>query len=134
MKATEPMDSGASARVRAIRGAITVESNTREAILQATGELLGAIMGANEFTPSDIVSAIFTMTADLDAVFPAEAARDIGWNLVPLLCTREIDVPGSLASCIRVMVHVETPRSRAAIQHVYLREAVRLRPDLTSPQ
>lgn len=121
-------------RVRAIRGAITVEANDRAAILQATGELLGAIMGANDLDTEDIVSAIFTMTADLDAVFPAEAARDIGWNQVPLLCTREIDVPGSLPRCIRVMVHVETARSRDRIQHVYLRDAVRLRPDLTSPQ
>jgi len=129
-----PMEPGATARVRAIRGATTVESNSREAILQATGELLGAIMGANDFAPNDIVSAIFTMTADLDAVFPAEAARGIGWTKVPLLCTREIDVPGALPACIRVMVHVETALSRDAIQHVYLREAVRLRPDLTSPQ
>lgn len=121
-------------RVRAIRGAITVGSNDRAAILQATGELLGAIMGANELITDHIISAIFTMTADLDAVFPAEAARDIGWHQVPLLCTREIDVPGSLPLCIRVMVHVETARSRDRILHVYLREAVRLRPDLTSPQ
>ncbi|MBM3269388.1 MAG: chorismate mutase [Candidatus Sericytochromatia bacterium] len=121
-------------RLQAIRGAITVPANERQPILQATGELLGAILGANGLVADDIVSAIFTMTGDLDAVFPAEAARDIGWNQVPLLCCREIDVPGSLPRCVRVMVHVETPRDRAAIQHVYLREATRLRPDLSSPQ
>ena len=121
-------------RVRAIRGATTVEANDRAAILQATGELLGAIIGANELDTEQIISAIFTMTADLDAVFPAEAARDIGWHHIPLICTREIDVPGSLPRCIRVMAHVETTRQRDAITHVYLREAVKLRPDLTSPQ
>lgn len=121
-------------RVRAIRGATTVDQNDRAAILQATGELLGAIMGANALDTDHIISAIFTVTADLDAAFPAEAARDIGWHQVPLLCTREIDVPGSLRLCVRVMVHVETTRSRDRIQHVYLREAVRLRPDLSSPQ
>lgn len=120
--------------VRAIRGAITVPSNDRGAILEATGELLGALMDANKLTPEDLISAVFTMTADLDAVFPAEAARDIGWNQVPLLCTREIDVPGSLPRCIRVMVHTETSATRDRIQHVYLRDATRLRPDLTSPQ
>lgn len=120
--------------LRAIRGAITVPRNERASILQATGELLGTIMGANELAAGDVVSAIFTMTGDLDAVFPAEAARDIGWNQVPLLCCREIDVPGSLPGCIRVMVHVLTARDRDRIQHVYLREATRLRPDLTSPQ
>ncbi len=120
--------------LRAIRGAVTVEANDRAAILHATGELLGAILGANDLHAEDIVSAIFTMTADLDAVFPAEAARDIGWNQVPLLCCREIAVPDSLPRCIRVMVHVQSPRDRGDIQHIYLRDATRLRPDLSSPQ
>lgn len=91
-------------------------------------------MGANTLGVDDLISAVFTMTEDLDAAFPAEAAREIGWNLVPLLCAREIAVPGSLSLCIRVIVHVETERSRDEIVHIYLREAAGLRPDLSWAQ
>ena len=120
--------------MRAIRGAITVDGNLRDAILEATSELLLAITAANDLDAADVVSAIFTMTADLDAAFPAEAARQLGWSQVPLLCTREIPVPGSLPRCIRVLLHAEMDRPRDKVMHVYLREAVRLRPDLSSAQ
>lgn len=121
-------------RVRAIRGAITVTENTRPAILTATRELLEGLIASNGLEPDELISAHFTMTPDLDAVFPAEAAREMGWNHVPLLCMSEIGVPGALPRCIRVMVHTYTPRAASEIRHLYLREAVRLRPDLDSPQ
>lgn len=121
-------------RVRAIRGAITVEANTREAILSATRELLGTLITANQITAEDLISAYFTMTPDLNAAFPAEAARDMGWNHVPLLCMSEIGVPGSLPACVRTMIHTYTALEAGVIRHVYLREAVRLRPDLSQPQ
>lgn len=121
-------------RIRAIRGATTVEGNSREAILGATRELIQQVVERNALALDDLVSAIFTMTPDLDAVFPAEAAREMGWNQIPLLCTREIGVPGSLPQCVRIMLHTYTPLPPEQVQHVYLREAVRLRPDLSSPQ
>ncbi|HEY9855275.1 MAG TPA: chorismate mutase [Stenomitos sp.] len=121
-------------RVRAIRGAITVSENTREAILSATRELLTGLIEGNGLEPDELISANFTMTPDLNAVFPAEAAREMGWNHVPLLCMSEIGVPGALPRCVRVMVHTYTAREANQIKHLYLREAVRLRPDLTSPQ
>lgn len=121
-------------RIRAIRGAITVEANTREAILAATRELVQAVVERNALSLDDMVSAIFTLTADLDAAFPAEAARELGWNQVPLLNACEIPVPGSLPSCVRLLLHTYTERPAEAIQHVYLRDAVRLRPDLSAPQ
>lgn len=121
-------------RVRAIRGAITVTENTRPAILAATRELLEGLIASNGLEPDELISAHFTMTPDLDAVFPAEAAREMGWNHVPLLCMSEIGVPGALSRCIRVMVHTYTPRAASEIRHLYLREAHRLRPDLDSPQ
>lgn len=121
-------------RVRAIRGAITVEANDRDAILSATRELIQTLIARNALELDDLVSAIFTMTPDLDAAFPAEAAREMGWNQIPLLCTREIGVPGSLPRCIRIMLHTYTELAPGAIQHVYLRDAVRLRPELSFPQ
>ncbi len=121
-------------RVRAIRGAVTVEANTRESILSATRELVQAVVERNSLSLDDMVSAIFTMTADLDAVFPAEAAREMGWNQVPLLNAREIPVPGSLPRCVRLLLHTYTDLPADGIQHVYLRDAVRLRPDLNTPQ
>lgn len=113
---------------RGIRGATTVEQNTREEILSATTELLQLLIRQNDLHTEDIASAIFSLTEDLDAEFPAVAARMLGWIDVPLMCTREIPVPGSLGKCIRVMLHVNTTRSLAEIQHVYLRGAVNLRP------
>lgn len=113
---------------RGIRGATTVEQNTREEILSATTELLQLLIRQNDLHTEDIASAIFSLTEDLDAEFPAVAARMLGWIDVPLMCTREIPVPGSLGKCIRVMLHVNTTRSLAEIRHVYLRGAANLRP------
>lgn len=113
---------------RGIRGATTVEQNERTSILAATTELLEQIIQQNDLRPEDVASAIFTVTEDLDAEFPAVAARDLGWAEVPLICAREIPVPGSLGRCIRVLLHVNTTRGLAEMKHVYMRDAVRLRP------
>lgn len=115
---------------RGIRGATTVEANTAEAVLDATGELLAALAEANGLAAEDIASAVFTVTADLDAAFPAQAARQLGWHQVPLLDALEIPVPGSLPRCVRVLLHWNTSRSQAEMRHVYLRGAAGLRPDL----
>lgn len=114
---------------RGIRGATTVERNDRDEIVSATQELLHLLIHQNALHIEDITSAIFSMTEDLDAAFPAIAARLLGWTDVPLFCTREIPVPTSLSRCIRVLLHVNTTRSLAEIQHVYLRDAVNLRPE-----
>jgi chorismate mutase len=116
-------------RVHGIRGATTVERNEAQEILDATDELLRAIIAANDLQPDDIVSAFFTVTNDLDAAFPARAAEDFGWNIVALLHATEIPVPGSLPRCIRLLVHAYTTRTRAEIKHCYLRRAIILRPD-----
>jgi chorismate mutase len=113
---------------RGIRGAITVQKNTEEEISVATKELLGHLVRENDLHLEDIVSALFTMTDDLNACFPAQAAREIGWTDVPLMCMREIPVPGSLGMCIRVLLHVNTTRSNTEVRHVYLRDAIKLRP------
>lgn len=117
--------------LRALRGAITVERNEPEAILSATTELVTAVMERNSLSPDDVVSCIFTCTDDLNAEFPAVAARRMGLSAVPLLCAREIDVPGSLPRVIRVMVHCYAD---GPARHVYLREAVSLRRDLEGAQ
>ena len=116
-------------RLQGIRGATTVSHNDSAEILDATDELLHAVIEANELQPDDIVSAFFTVTKDLDAAFPARAAEDFGWNIVALLHATEIPVPGSLPRCIRLLVHAYTSRSRAEIKHCYLRGATVLRPD-----
>lgn len=121
--------------IRGIRGATTVAADQPELILAATRELLEAILQANAgMTPADIASAFFTVTDDLRATFPAQAAREMGWSQVPMMCACEIPVPGSLPRVIRVMVHWNTERAQDEIVHVYLREAVRLRPDLVAAQ
>ena len=117
-------------RARAIRGATSVDSDTPGEIRHATRELLETIVARNGITSADVVSAIFTVTHDLTSEFPAHAARELGWLDVPLLCTLEIPVPGSLPKCIRVLLHVESSASRAEIRHVYLHAARALRPDL----
>ena len=120
-------------RLRALRGAITVEQNDADSILEGTEELVRTVMERNRLTPDDMVSCIFTCTNDLDAEFPAVAARQLGLGGVPLLCAREIDVPGSLPRVIRLMLHCYAdPDSEA--QHVYLREARALRRDLEAAQ
>ena len=121
--------------VRGIRGATTVAEDDPDLILQATRELLEAIVKENaSMRPEDIGSAIFTVTEDLAATFPAQAARQMGWSMVPMMCAREIPVPGSLPKAIRVLVHWNTETPQKDIKHVYLRDAVKLRPDLVAAQ
>jgi chorismate mutase len=116
--------------VRGIRGATTVDVDESPAVLAATTELLQELFRANGITTFDeIASIIFTTTADLSSTFPAEAARGLGLNDVPLLCAREIPVAGSTPRCIRILVHLNTDLTQQQIKHVYLREAKRLRPD-----
>ena len=116
--------------VRAIRGATQVEANEREAILEATTELVAAVMTRNDLTTDDVISVLFTATPDLTAEFPALAARKIGFHDVPLICASEIAVPGAMPRVVRLLAHVETDRPRSAIQHVYLRGAAALRLDI----
>jgi chorismate mutase len=120
-------------RLRALRGAITVAENEAGAILAATDELVREVMERNTLRADDVVSCIFTCTEDLDAEFPAVAARRIGLSAVPLLCAREIDVPGALPRVIRLLVHCYADPQTPA-HHVYLREAASLRQDLEGAQ
>lgn len=117
-------------RVRGIRGATTVDANASDTILEATRELLLAMQQANGFDVDDVVSAIFTATGDLNAAFPAAAARDLGWERIALLDAREVDVPGALPRCVRILLHVYTSVPVSAIRHIYLGGAECLRPDL----
>ena len=116
--------------VRAIRGAVQVDANERAEMLAGTTELVTTVMTRNELVAGDVISVLFTTTPDLTAEFPALAARKIGFEDVPLLCAAEIDVPGAMPRVIRLLMHVDTPKPRAAIQHVYLRGAVALRLDV----
>lgn len=127
------MSDQASYRLQGIRGATTVDANDAQQILEATDELLRRLHEANGLTADDIVSALFTMTSDLNAAFPARAAEVYGWNIVAILHSTEIPVPGSLPRCIRLLVHAYTTRSREEIRHVYLRGATVLRPDRAKP-
>jgi chorismate mutase len=121
--------------IRGIRGATTVPADNPDLILAATRELLEEILAENDtMQPEDIASAFFTVTDDLVSTFPAQAAREMGWGLVPMLCAREIPVTNSLPRVIRVMVHWNTEIPQNEITHVYLREAVKLRPDLVAAQ
>ena len=121
--------------IRGIRGATTVSADEPDLILQATCELLEAILHENEgMRLEDVASAIFTVTDDLTSTFPAQGARQMGWGLVPMMCACEIPVPGSLARVIRVLVHWNTTVPQSEIKHVYLRDAVKLRPDLVAAQ
>jgi chorismate mutase len=115
--------------VRGIRGATTAEANTREAILAATDELLRLMIDANDLCAEDVASVIFTTTSDLNADYPALAARALGWHDVALMCAHEMNVPHGLPRCIRVLMHWNTDRSAAEVQHVYIKGAARLRPD-----
>jgi tryptophan synthase alpha chain len=126
-----PSESGASGPVacRGIRGATTLEANTAEDIQEATTDLLETMIRLNGITPEDVVSAIFTTTPEITAAFPALAARDLGWTEVPLLCAHEMNVPGALRGVVRILLHVNTPRSPSEIRHVYLRDARALRPE-----
>ncbi len=116
-------------RCQGVRGAITVPANTAAAIREATHELLRALLAANPIVPEDIGGAFFTTTPDLTAEFPAVAARELGWTDVAILCGHEMNVPGALPMCLRVLLLWNTTRAPHEIQHVYLREAQALRPD-----
>lgn len=121
--------------IRGIRGATSVETDDRDAVLEATAELLRAVLERNDVTDLETVSsAFFTTTPDLTSCFPAEAARGVGFGAVPLLCASEIDVAGALPRLIRVLLHVETDLSQREIRHVYLHRAKALRPDLGGAQ
>ncbi|MCL6432006.1 MAG: chorismate mutase [Anaerolineae bacterium] len=115
---------------RGVRGATTVERNDADAILEATRELLVALIEANGLAPEDVASAIFSVTPDLTAAYPARAARDLGWSQVPLLDVQEAAVSGGLPRCVRVLLHWNTDKPASEIVHVYLRGARALRPDL----
>ena len=119
--------------VRGIRGATTVTANDREAILDAASELLQEIVRLNQIEHDLVASIIFTATADLNAEFPAVAARQLGWTDIALECMPEMNVPGSLQRCLRILMHVNTSRSPRELVHVYLRGARALRPDLVAP-
>lgn len=118
--------------IRGIRGAVTVETNTERAILDATRGLLEEMVRANDVATHEIAAVFFTTTRDLNAAFPAEAARQLRWDAVALMSGAEIDVPGALPRCIRVLMLWNTPRAQEEIVHVYLHEAEALRPDLTA--
>ena len=121
-------------RLIALRGATTVDANEAEPILHATEELMHEILERNRLDADSIVSCIFTLTPDLDAQFPAVAAREMGLSSVPLLCAREIPVPGALPQVIRVLMHAYLPDPEARPQHVYLGDAIKLRLDLQGAQ
>jgi chorismate mutase len=116
--------------VRAIRGAVQVDANEGAAILGGTSELVTEVMARNQLTPADVISVVFSATTDLNAEFPALAARKLGFQDVPLLCCSEIAVPSAMPRVVRLMMHVETEAPRSAMQHVYLRGAAALRLDI----
>ncbi len=118
--------------VRGIRGATTVAANTAEQIADATRELLHEIITRNQLDVRDIAAATFSLTTDLNAAFPASEARALGWTRVPMLCHHEVNVPNSLSRCIRVLALWNTDKAQDEVQHVYLREAKQLRPDLVA--
>jgi chorismate mutase len=116
--------------IRGVRGATTVGENTKDEIILKTQEMLNRIIEINGIAIDDIASAVFSVTEDLDAEFPAVAARKLGWIYTPLFCTREIPVKGSLKNCIRALLHINTEMDQKDIIHVYLGEAKKLRPDI----
>ncbi len=122
----------AMSAVRGIRGAINVVENSQEAIFSASRLLIESILENNKIKPEDIAGVLFTATVDLDADFPAYAARDMGLELVPLLCAQEIAVPGAMERVVRVLVYVNSDLSQSEINHQYLGDTARLRPDLVS--
>jgi len=117
-------------KVRGIRGAITVAEDTEEAIITATTELLDEIITANDLKQEDVASITFSMTPDLNSAFPAVAARELGWNDVALFCCQELAINDALKKCIRILIHYNTDESLAELDHIYLKQAKQLRPDL----
>lgn len=118
-------------RCRGVRGATTADANAREDILRATRQLLALMIRQNGIQADDVGSALFTTSPDLNAEFPALAARQLGWLNVPMMCGHEMSVPGSLQRCVRVLLNWNTEKSPQEIQHVYIKDAVQLRPDLS---
>ena len=118
-------------KCRGVRGATTIEQNTQDQILSATQTLLTTMLMQNQIDSQDIASILFTTTADITAAYPAKAARELGMQLVPLLCFQEMQVEGSLPFCIRILIHWNTSQSQDQIQHIYLNQAQQLRPDLS---
>ena len=116
---------------RGVRGATTADANNSDAILKATRELLALMIRRNGIEPEDVASAIFTTTPDLDSEFPALAARQLNWSTVALMCSHEVAVPGSLQKCVRILIHWNTDKPADEIHHVYVKDAVQLRPDFT---
>jgi chorismate mutase len=116
---------------RGVRGATTANSNTREDILGTTRQLLALMIRQNKINPVDVASVTFSTTFDLDAEFPALAARQLGWFEVPMLCTHEMDVPNSLRRCVRIMINWNTDTPQHEIVHVYIKDAMALRPDIS---
>lgn len=117
--------------IRGVRGAITVSVDQPEEILKETRKLILEMVKENKIVPDDVASVIISTTTDISSAFPAKAVRTIeDWMYVPVMCTHEMDVPGSMPLCIRVMMHVNTSIPQQEIQHIYLNEAVKLRPDL----
>ena len=112
-----------------VRGATSVEENNKAAILGATQELLSTMCDKNHIAIEKIVSVFFTVTPDLNAIYPAQAAREIGWGETPLICAADMDVPGSLPRCVRVLIHADLDCSRDKVRHIYLGDARSLRPD-----
>ena len=118
--------------LRGLRGATTASANTRDAILDATEELIRALQDANGFQPEDVESAIFTSSPDLTAEYPARAARRLGWDNVPLLGASEVAVPDGVQRCVRLLLHLYTTKAPRELKHMYLRDAAKLRPDRTT--
>lgn len=117
--------------IRGVRGAITVAIDSNEVVLQETARLAKEMAKANNIDPDEIASVIISTTTDITSAFPAQAVRSIeGWTYVPVMCTHEMEVPNALEKCVRLLMHVNTEKSQKEIQHIYLNNAVRLRPDL----
>lgn len=117
--------------VRGVRGATTVESDEEQSVLEATQELVEEMAKENAISPTDIISVLVSTTTDVKSTFPAKAVRSInGWMYVPVMCTNEIEVPGAMPLCIRILMHVNTDTPQQLIKHIYQNEAVKLRPDL----
>ncbi|GAE25078.1 chorismate mutase II [Halalkalibacter wakoensis JCM 9140] len=118
--------------VRGIRGAITIKSNNEKDVLEASKELVQVLISSNRIEPENVAQVLFTVTEDVTAAFPAKVLREFeGWSYVPVVCAQEIPVPGSLPLCIRVLLTVNTDVKQKEVKHAYLRDAVKLRPDLT---
>ncbi len=118
---------------RGVRGAITIKENKEEEILQATDRLIRTMIEENQIEPEFVASVFISVTDDITDTFPAKAMRSIeGWNLVPVMCMKEASIRSALEKCIRVMMHVNTNKSQEEINHIYLEDAVKLRPDLVS--